>query len=146
MGRSPVAPTLSGLHHLTFPVSNLDTSIAWYQAALGASRVDRFDHHDKDGALFAVIVELPGLDTVVQLRRAPEMARAVAGYNPVTFAVADRQALDQWVAHLDRCGVAHSQVTAQRIGEAVDFASPDDLALRLYTDPVGGIQSVQFEE
>jgi catechol 2,3-dioxygenase-like lactoylglutathione lyase family enzyme len=127
---------LSGVHHLTLPVSDLDDGMTWYAMVFGARRQSRLDHRDDEGALFAVVVELPGLGTMVQLRLSPQTARAVAGYNPVTFGVTDRDALDEWVAHLDACGIAHSGVRQARIGESVDFASPDGLALRLYTDAV----------
>jgi catechol-2,3-dioxygenase len=118
----------------------------WDALVVGARRRPRFDHHDEGGMLFAVVVELPGLNTMVELRHAPETARAVAGYNPITFGVAGRDALDEWVAHLDACTIAHSGVRRSRIGESVDFASPDGLALRLYTDPVSGLDDVEFNE
>lgn len=140
------SPTLSGVHHLTLPVSDLEEGMKWYAMVFGARRRARLDHHDEGGMLFAVVVELPGLNTMVELRLAPETARAVAGYNPVTFGVADRDALDEWVAHLDACAIAHSGVRRRRIGESVDFASPDGLALRLYTDPMSALDDVAFTE
>jgi len=41
------------------------------------------------------------------------------------------------VVHLDAHDIAHS---------AVNVESPDGLMLRFYTDPVGGIESVEFAE
>jgi hypothetical protein len=54
--------------------------------------VEKFDHHDEHGRLFAAIVRFPGVGPLVELRLAPEAARSVAGYDPVTFGVADEQA------------------------------------------------------
>ncbi len=60
---------------------------------------------------------MPGLGTLVQLRLAPDTAAAVAVYKPVTFGVADRTCLDQWVDHLDACQVPHAAIAARRIGD-----------------------------
>ncbi|MFD5828083.1 VOC family protein [Lentzea sp. NPDC060358] len=138
-------PILSGIHHLKLPVTDLEESIAWFADALGARHVERFDHHDESGALFAVIVLLPGVDVPVELRLAPAAAEAVAGYDPVTFGVSDRAALDSWVEHLDARGVPHSPVIAGFIGDLVELSTPDGLALRFYTDPVGGFDAVELD-
>ncbi len=136
----------SGVYHVTIPVTDLPASIAWYTTCLAAKHVTRFDHHDQDGAVFAVILQLPGHGPQVQLRTDPAVAGTMAGYTPVTFGVADRAGLDRWVAHLDAHDIAHSAVTTRRIGDSVDVESPDGLVLRFYTDPVGGIESVEFAE
>jgi len=136
----------SGVHHVTIPVSDLPASIGWYTTCLAAKHVTRFDHHDQDGAVFAVILQLPGHGPQVQLRTEAAMADAMAGYTPVTLEVADRTELDRWVAYLDAHDIAHSAVMTRRIGDSVDVESPDGLVLRFYTDPVGGIESVEFAE
>jgi catechol 2,3-dioxygenase-like lactoylglutathione lyase family enzyme len=137
---------LSGVHHVTIPVTDLDLSIQWYEACLAAQRIPRFDHHGPDGKVFAAILRLPGPQSLVQLRADPDTARSLAGFTPVTFAVADRAALEGWLARLDAHGIAHSAVTSRRIGDSADIESPDGLVLRLYTDPVGGVDAVEFTE
>ncbi len=141
-----MASSLSGMHHVTFPVSDLTASTAWFEMALGAARLVRFDHHDENGTLFAVIVDVPGLGTVLELRLDPILAERFAGSTPVTFGVADDDALQRWVAHLDACGIEHSPITPRRIGASADFCSPDGLILRFYTNPLGGIDAVEFVE
>ncbi|QNE21337.1 VOC family protein [Kribbella qitaiheensis] len=138
--------TLTRVHHVLVPVTDIEASVRWYETVLRASRIERFDHHDESGALFAVILQLPGGGPMLQLRLDPSMATEVAGYSPVTYGVADRTALDGWVAHLDDNRVARSPIRTARIGAAVDFASPEGLVIRLYTDPVGGIDGVSFSE
>jgi catechol 2,3-dioxygenase-like lactoylglutathione lyase family enzyme len=140
-----MAASFTGVHHLKFPVTDLERSAAWFEGVLGATRERRFDHHDGAGELFAVILLLPGIDVPVELRRAPDTARAVAGFDPVTFGVADRAALDAWVAHLDAAGVAHSPVISGFIGELVELTTPDGMALRLYTDPPGGFAAAEMD-
>jgi hypothetical protein len=85
-------------------------------------------------------MSLPGLEVPMQLRSVPGGA-ASAGYEPVTFGVADRAELDRWVAHLNAHGVDHTPVTNARIGDSGRFTSPDGAPLRLYTRPDGGVMS-----
>lgn len=138
-------PTLTGVHHLKFPVGDLAASVAWFETALGARRVPAQDHRDPQGELYAVIVLLPGMpDTPVELRLAPAAARATAGYDPVTFGVADRAALEAWAAHLDAAGVEHSPVIDGYIGQVLAVRPPDGPTLRFYTDPVDGFDGVEM--
>lgn len=131
---------LSGVHHVTFPVSDLEAGMAWYETVLGARRDHRLDHHDAGGALFAVVLWVQGLEMPVQLRHGPALS-AGAAFGPVTFGVADEDALHRWMAHLDTCSVPHSPVTTARTGSSVQFADPDGTPLRLVTDPVGGFDA-----
>ena len=140
------APVLSGLHHVTLPASNLEASTAWYQQALCAEGVMRLDHHDAAGHLVAVVLRLPGLAVPVKLQLAPEAAAAVRGSDPVTLGVAVVADLDLWIEHLDACGIAHSPVTAARLGHSVSLTGPDGTLLRLYTEPVGGLDEAPFTE
>jgi hypothetical protein len=92
-----------------------------------------------------VVMVLPGVDVRLELRLAPAAAEAVAGYDPVTFGVADRAALNDWVAHFDACGVKHSPVITGYIGHVVELTTPDGIPIRLYTDPEGGFDAVNFD-
>ncbi|MGI8680409.1 MAG: VOC family protein [Jatrophihabitans sp.] len=138
--------SLSGVHHVSFAVSDLNASIEWFTRCLGAQQVDRLGHHDADGKVFAVVMTLPGDGPTIQLRLDPAAARGTAGFDPVTFAVRDRADLDRWAEHLDAQDVAHSPVLTKRIGEAVELQSPDGVVLRLYTDLVGDLDTVEFTE
>lgn len=139
-------PEVSGLHHIQFPVADLTESLAWFHTVFGAEYQPEFDHHDAQNRRYAVIMQIPGLHFPVQLRQAPEMAAAIAGYEPVTFGVTDRAELQRWAEHLDECGVRHSGIKQARIGEAVDFAAPDGAKIRLYTLPIGGHRDAKFVE
>jgi catechol 2,3-dioxygenase-like lactoylglutathione lyase family enzyme len=141
----PIPPALSGIHHVKLPVADLEAAIDWYGRVLGAERLGHLDHHDGDGALYAVIVRLPGLDVPVELRQAPAEAAATAGYDPVTFAVADRAALDAWVEHLDALGVRHSPVVSGFVGDLVAIPTPDGLVVRLYTAFRHGLDDLEMD-
>ena len=138
------APAFTGIHHVKFPVKDVEASAAWFEKAFGASRVQRFDHREKDGVLYAAMVHMPGVGAPIELRHASKAAEAVAGYDPVTFGVTDKAVLDAWVQHFDQVGIEHTPVVTGYIGHVVGLDTPDGLAIRIYTDPVGGFEHVQF--
>ncbi|MFD8686523.1 VOC family protein [Streptomyces sp. NPDC059651] len=138
-------PLLSGLHHVTLPVSDLETSTAWYTSTLGATRVPGLDHHDPDGGRYSVVVTLPGLDVPVQLRLAPAAAAMPSTYDPLTLSVADESGLHTWARHLDALGIEHGPVKPARLGHALAFHDPDGTMLRLYATPAGGLAAALKE-
>jgi catechol 2,3-dioxygenase-like lactoylglutathione lyase family enzyme len=139
------APVFTGIHHLKIPVSDLERSLEWFRQAFGAQQVEKFDHHDEHGTLFGAIVRLPGVGPLVELRLAPDAAQAVAGYDPVTFGVADEAALDRWIQHFDREHIAHTDKVSGFIGTVIGVPTPDGLDVRIYTDPVGGFGAARMD-
>ena len=49
--------------------------------------------------------------------------------------MADRPALEAWVARLDAHGVVHSDIVSGATGDLVPFRDPDNIALEFYTRP-----------
>jgi hypothetical protein len=78
-------PLIDGVHHLKYPVTDLDVSARWWERAVGAHRQPQHDHIDREGRLFACILEVPGLDVPLELRLNPEVAQATAGFDPVNL-------------------------------------------------------------
>lgn len=128
-----IPPPLQGIHHLKFPVRNIERSLSFYERALGASRVAAWDHVHQDGSRYAVILEVPGLGTHLELRLNAEAAERQRGFDPVILAVRDRHALQDWAAHLDRAGIEHSPVLVAIQAWLVVFPDPDGRRLRLYS-------------
>lgn len=126
-------PVLDGIHHLKFPVADLEHSLAFYERALGGRRVAAWDHRHADGTLYAIILDVPGLGTHLELRLDPVQAERHDGFDPVTLAVRDKAALGVWIAHLDAVGVSHSPVLVAIQAWLVVFIDPDGRRLRLYT-------------
>jgi quinol monooxygenase YgiN/catechol 2,3-dioxygenase-like lactoylglutathione lyase family enzyme len=142
---SPEPPVLGGIHHLKLPVSDLEHSTKWYSAVLGARRLTQLDHRRPDGTLFAVILEVPGLEAPVELRLDPATAGALDGYDFLTLAVEDRAALDGWIAHLDALGIPHSPPIVALVGWLLVVPDPDGLRLRIYTSQPHGLDVSRVE-
>jgi catechol 2,3-dioxygenase-like lactoylglutathione lyase family enzyme len=134
---------LVGIHHVKFPVTDLTRSRAWYERVFGLRPVLEF-RDDHDGVVRGVGYDVPGVpDLQVALRENPGASRGIAGFDPVSFAIADRGAAEAWVARLDELGVDHSPVIDATVGWLVVFHDPDGTEIHLYTmerhglDPVG---------
>jgi glyoxylase I family protein len=141
-----MAPAVSGIHHVTFVVRDLDAGIAWFETVLGAKHRPKFDHHDDAGVLFGVILELAGFPGMIEIRIATKDYPLPVGYDPITFEVADEEELERWLEHLAAVGATHSLIKRRRTGRSIEFSTPDGVLLRLFTAPVGGFDEVPFQE
>ncbi|MEC3974440.1 VOC family protein [Amycolatopsis sp. H20-H5] len=139
-------PAISGVHHVTFVVGDLDAGVSWFTQVLGARHIQRFDHHDALGALFGVILELSGFPGMIELRIADAGYPARPGYDPVTFEVPDDAALEAWAGHLRTVGAACTPIKRRRTGRSIEVEGPDGIVVRLFTAPAGGFGAVPFQE
>lgn len=132
-----MAPTLAGIHHVKFPVTDLGRSLDWYERVFGLSVQMEF-RDDDDGPVMGVVFE-PISGVCICLRQNPGAAVGIAGFDPVSLAVADRDDLDAWAAHLDGLGVERSPVIDATIGWMIVFHDPDGTEHHLYTVATHGI-------
>ncbi|MFE4963716.1 antibiotic biosynthesis monooxygenase [Streptomyces sp. NPDC056660] len=139
--RATAIPVPSGIHHVKLPVTDLERSARWYGTVLGGRRLAEMDHRRPDGTLFAVILDVPGLGTRLELRLDPATATAVKGYDLLTLAVDDRAALDEWITHLDSLGIPHSPPVVALVGWLLVVPDPDGQRLRFYTDTPHGLDA-----
>lgn len=132
--RSGERPAIAGVHHLKLAVADLDRAASFYALVFGAERIKQADHHRADtGELYAYILEVPGLGAMLELRLDPAQAERHRGFDPVTIAVRDRGALDEWSAYLDRSGIEHSPVITAIQSWVLVLEDPDGHRLRLYS-------------
>lgn len=120
---------LAGVHHVTLPVSDLARSRDWYARAFGLVVL----HEAIDNGGGEVTLAHPSTSIRVVLRHDPPRARALAGFDAITFTVATIEDLDAVVARLDTQGVAHGAPMASSSGVSVDVVDPDGLVVRLTT-------------
>lgn len=131
------APIIHGIHHLKFPVADLDRALEFYEAVFGATRIPELDHVS-NGAAFAYILSVPNLGTLLELRRNADLATLHRGFDPITLAVETRSDLKVWAMHLDSLALRHSGLLVGAIGWVLVFEDPDLRRLRLYTREVHG--------
>jgi catechol 2,3-dioxygenase-like lactoylglutathione lyase family enzyme len=128
-------PTLTGVRAVKLPVKDLPSSVQWYREVFGYRPTVEFP--DANGVVVGVAGELPGSTTGLSLRANPE-AHSMVGLE-VTISVADRDALEPWVEHLDVLGVGHSPIVEASLGWLVAFNDPDGHEFHLYTETRHGI-------
>ena len=132
-------PTLFGLHHVTFPVADLDGAMAWFETVFGAQHLAELDQHDEHGFRLAVVLRLPGVVPMVGLRHVEDVsqlrhAEDVSQMSEVALGVADRAELARWAAHFDGRDVAHSDVMAGGLGHVMKCTMPGGPTLMLFAD------------
>lgn len=124
-------PVLSGIHHVKLPVTDVGRSRRWYEEVLGLEVEIEFV---EDGELRGVALRQPDGSLRLALRREPERARALAGFDPVSLLVDTHDDLKEWVTHLDDLDQPHDGVVQGHQGWAlVGLHDPDGAELRLYT-------------
>ncbi len=120
---------LAGIHHITLPVSDVDHSAGWYEMAFGFANAPASRHaNDRD-----ITMVHPETGATVMLRLDAPRAKALAGFDVLTFAVGTRDDLDAFVARLDAEGITHNAPTAWGNGVSVDVTDPDGMLVRVST-------------
>jgi catechol 2,3-dioxygenase-like lactoylglutathione lyase family enzyme len=127
-------PPLRGIHHIKIAVSDLQRSLRFYETLFGAKRIPHADHkHEADGSLYAFILDVPNLGSKLELRLNPEQAKKHFHFDPVTIAVKDKGALEEWQSYLDKENLPHSPILVAIQAWLIVVEDPDGNRLRLYT-------------
>ncbi len=126
-------PGFFGIGHLDLSVSDVEASAVWYAQVLGLARLRSVAFADR--TMIVLRHETSGLVIGLnQHRGAPRdpFDERRIGLDHVGFAVARREDLDAWRAHLVALGVEHSPVTDAETGSALVFRDPDHIQLELW--------------
>jgi catechol 2,3-dioxygenase-like lactoylglutathione lyase family enzyme len=130
---APPSP-IEYIHHLKFPVADVDTSVAFYEKVFGAQELTNLTHKDdKTGDVYARVVQIPGFQPMVELWINSAAAKAQAGYDFLTLAVKNRDALNSWSKYLDDLGIEHSGILTAIDSWLLVFEDPDGHRMRLYS-------------
>lgn len=126
-------PGLSGASHIAFTVTDLERSLWWYREVLGAE----IYLDERPGGRNAVILAPAGTSLLVALTthetgEAGGFDPSRTGLDHFAFSVAERDALDDWVTHLEANGVEHSGAIDVPPGTILNFKDPDGIALALF--------------
>jgi catechol 2,3-dioxygenase-like lactoylglutathione lyase family enzyme len=135
------APAITGIHHFSITVTDLEASVNWYERVFRAQRLPmQFPHYECEDTGYAVLLLEPrsGLAFGLHTNTGNDGQRfdeARTGLDHVGFNVASRSELESWTAWLDELGVEHSGV---RTGDdpfafaTVVFRDPDNIQLELF--------------
>lgn len=140
MSERPV-PGVTGIHHFSITVTDLEASLAWYQRLLGAERVPmKFPHYGCEDTGYGELLVEPRSGVVIGLHTntgndGQAFDEARTGLDHVALNVASRDELESWTARLDELGIEHSGI---RSGDqpfpfsTVVFRDPDNIQLELF--------------
>lgn len=135
------APAITGIHHLSVTVRDIEASVQWYQRLFDAHRVPMtFPHYEREDTGYGVLLIEPRSGLAIGLHTntgndGTAFDEARTGLDHVGFNVASREDLDAWAAWLDELGVEHSGV---RTGSepfpyaTLVFRDPDNIQLELF--------------
>lgn len=135
-----MTPPLTGFHHFSPTVRDIEASAAWYERVLGLQRIPApFPHWGNEETGYATVLMNPETGIIIGLHHHEANDGETAhesrtGVDHVAFGVADRADLDTWAAWLDEQGVAHSGVidaTDPMPYSTIVFRDPDNIQLEL---------------
>ncbi len=136
--------TITGIHHFSPTVTDVEASATWYEQVLSMIRVPiTFPHHEREETGYAVLLIEPVSGLVIGLHHneandGEAFDEARTGLDHIGLQVPTRESLDAWVAKLDGLGVAHSairDITVPMPFSTVVFRDPDNIQLELIWSP-----------
>jgi glyoxylase I family protein len=131
-------PAITGIHHFSATVTDVEASAAWYQRLFGMDRMpDTFPHYERKDTGYAVVLIDPRSGAGVALHtneanQGETFDECRPGRARLSFGVTGRDALTAWVARLDELGVQHSGIRDEQEPfpySTVVFRDPDDIQL-----------------
>ena len=125
-------PDVSGIHHVSVTVTDIERSVPWYSDLLGLTKLMEESHPDGTG--YAVVLGKPDWSMCVGLHTHPTNERerfseSRTGLDHIGFMVSGRAELDAWESKLTELGVEHSPVNDQGGYAVLVFRDPDNIQL-----------------
>lgn len=129
-------PEISGFHHLSLTVTDLEASAAWYSDLFGLQQI--MDESHEGGR--ALVFMQPAAQMFIGLhehhtndKRSFHETRT--GLDHVSFAVGSRDDLIEWEKALRDKGIVVSPIADRPWGSVVVFRDPDNIQLELCSPP-----------
>ena len=135
-------PAITGIHHFSPTVCNVEVSAEWYQKVFGLERVPvTFPHYEREETGYAVLLVDPNSGLAIGLHenkgnQGEQFDECRTGLDHIAFNVNDRAEMEQWAEHLSAIGVDHSGI--RDVKEPMPFSTlvfrdPDNIQLELFT-------------
>ena len=134
-------PKITGIHHFSPTVRDVEASASWYQKVFGLNRAPvTAPHYEREETGFAVLLFDPNSGLLIGLHQNRDnqgepFDESRTGLDHIGFNVASRDEMERWAAHLDSVGVAHTGI--RDLTEPVTFSTlvfrdPDNIQLELF--------------
>jgi glyoxylase I family protein len=125
-------PDVSGIHHVSVTVTDIERSVPWYSELLGLTKLMEESHPDGTG--YAVVLGKSDWSMCVGLHTHPTNERerfseSRTGLDHIGFMVSGRAELAAWESRLTELGVEHSPVNDQGGYAVLVFRDPDNIQL-----------------
>lgn len=135
------APAITGIHHFSITVTDLEASLAWYQRLLKADRLPmKFPHYGCEDTGWAELLIEPQSGLTIGLHTntgndGQRFDEARTGLDHIALNVETRAGLEEWTAWLDELGIEHSGIRSEEQPfsfSTVVFRDPDNIQLELF--------------
>jgi glyoxylase I family protein len=125
-------PAISGIHHVSITVPDIERSVPWYCDVLGLTKLMEEQHPGDEG--YGVVLGKPDWSMCVGLHTHPtnekeRFSEARTGLDHVGFMVSDHAELEAWETRLKELGVEHSPINKKDGYSVVVFRDPDNVQL-----------------
>jgi glyoxylase I family protein len=127
-------PEISGYHHVSLTVRDIDKSTDWYVDMLGFEKINDFERDGFRKVILLHPASATGFGFTDHGPRASgdSFSEYRTGLDHLAFSVADRSVLGAWKAHLEQAGVEHSEIKPSAMGDVIIFRDPDNVQLEVY--------------
>ena len=127
---------ITGYHHVSFTVTDLDASARWYEELLALKYVMTEQHeggharvyvHPESGLFFGLHAH--------DRNGGQSFHESATGMDHACFSVASRDELEEWAKRLDERNVERSPIADTEYGSLIVFRDPDNIQLELFAPP-----------
>jgi catechol 2,3-dioxygenase-like lactoylglutathione lyase family enzyme len=123
-------PEISGIHHVSVTVTDIERSVLWYCEVLGLTKLMEEPHPDGTG--YAVVLGKPDWSMCVGLHVHPTNAKerfseTRTGLDHVGFMVSGHADLEAWESRLTELRVEHSPINDKEGYSVLVFRDPDNV-------------------
>lgn len=129
-------PDVSGIHHVSVTVTDIERGVPWYCDLLGLTKLMEESH--PDGAGYAVVLGKADWSMCVglhthQTNERERFSESRTGLDHIGFMVSGRAELDAWESKLTELEVEHSPVNDQGGYAVLVFRDPDNIQLEFFS-------------
>ena len=128
-----IVDVITGLHHVSISVAELDRSASWYERVFDLDVVMDESGDGRRGRVYRMRKTTVMLGLVEhESNDGSTFAPDRTGLDHAAFAVGARADVDAWASRLDDRGVDHSGAIDIPVGAILNFADPDGVQLSVF--------------